>query len=176
MSNIEDLLDAAAGEKKKLNDAKRAANEKAREMVRKAVEAEESAVDASVRAAYNAGISKSVIAKALGESRVTINDRLDRTSGDENPNRVAVNASGKSRPNVADRFSYVERGDGGLIKVTLNGKSAMFEYTYDDVANQYWFHHGDGDEEIITLFDGAWEGEEYDAANAWLKANPKTST
>ena len=139
----------------------------------------EADLDAAMRAAYEAGATRSALARATGESRVTVNERLQRAYGDATPKRK-IDKPDKP-PKIPEMKPYLIDDEGYLLvdyhqygPDRLTG-AARLEIIADDDGVTNWFLAGpdaeDWNPQILEALDTRFEGWYYEDALAFVKTD-----
>lgn len=161
----------------------------AAQMVRDRLAEYQEALDIAVRIALEAGATRSFIAATAGESRVTINERLDRTKHEKvdtsnlpdlakTDKRRAVERKPKEKaPEAKPAYEY----DGEFLTTKyedygpehLTGE-VKFEAIYEELDGSWGFmlvSAGDGEDEatIVNRLDMHFTGWYYEDANRFMK-------
>lgn len=178
---MSDILEALRDAKASLKAQREVSRRQARQYEIELNREVESAVDGIARAALEENISRTVIARELGESRVTVNERIHRAYG--NPvapkaHRVPVTKDVQGEAPTSP-FYLLDKGAGTLTveykdygpdNITGTATLEVIEDHDSGDGTDYWFL-GDGVDlnEVHMVLDTIYTGWYYEDALAFVK-------
>lgn len=150
------------------------ARAKVQELMRTLTLAENDELDRLVAVAYRGGMSKSSIAAEIGESRVTVNERLARSGNPEPPAKTEAKPKTKAKIDEPEASPYSIDSDKRLrVEYNRYGPDFVkgqgeFEIVYDEDDDTYWFLVIDADETVADRLDTRFDGWYYEDARSFV--------